>query len=294
MTSGRLVASIHGIGMRELRSFGQVGLVLVIAVVLPLLMMPLVMPFVMRIDEALQGPQSVGYVSVVALTLGFAVPSIGVVLCAWRLLHNRSGWLIRSGTVPIRALVLWHLAGILFAGTCKGISGLIFGIHDVRWAIPNSVGGMEFAAVYVVFFVGVLSLNSFKEELLFRAYALEAVDHTIPTWRIVLVSSVLFALVHTVMEGSSIAAFGTRLVFGVLCCQLYLRERSIWPALGLHNGWNWFMFTTGGNWQTGGLFVVVGFEDTSPKLLVHLVIHLVVIGAVWRWRPMSAVTRASD
>ena len=235
-------------------------------------------------------PQNGGFLGSLLVMSHRLLPQLlamGIVLLAWRGLHRGAGRLIHVDRSSVRTFVLAQLAGLMLAAICKGVTALWFGVTDIRWAIPESVGGVEFALTYFSFWLVFLTLNSIKEEYLFRAYALEAMKGQEPMWLVMTMSSALFALAHVLLGPPNLLAMGNQFLFGLLCCQIYIRRRSIWASIGFHNGWNWFMFSLSGDWRIGGLIRGVGFEDTSQKLWVHLVIQAVVLLAVVRWLPTA-------
>ena len=149
-----------------------------------------------------------------------------------------------------------HLIGGLLAGLPLG--GALWMAEDVHIssAIPPETGGMLLTG-YVIFFLFMLTLNSLKEELLFRSYPLENIgEASTSTWATILIASVIFSLVHLVLEPFTWTAFISRFLFGVFTCQVYLATRSIWPIVGIHNGSNWVYITVSANWKMGGVLSV--------------------------------------
>jgi membrane protease YdiL (CAAX protease family) len=191
-----------------------------------------------------------------ALLFGFVAVTCGVPVAAFRWVHHRAlGELgLRGGLW--RNLLAGHLIGGTLAGSALGIE--LWGTAEpvLSWAVPDTVGPGELVASYLFFLLALLTLNSLKEELLFRVYPLEVLGRAGSAWPILLVSAALFAATHLVLEPPSLHGFGFRFLFGVLAGRLYLASGSLWAVIGAHNGWNWVFGSISGNWRLGGLWML--------------------------------------
>jgi uncharacterized protein len=84
----------------------------------------------------------------------------------------------------------------------------------------------------------ILATGAMAEEAAFRGYPFQRlVDATGGVAAIVL-SSVLFGVVHLRNPHSSIFSLINTLVIGIVLALAYLRTRSLWLPWGLHFGWN--------------------------------------------------------
>ena len=136
----------------------------------------------------------------------------------------------------------------------------------VSSAVPETVDALTWMGYYL-FFLFMLTLNSFKEELLFRSYPIENLkEKTTGIWTIILSASIIFSIVHHMLEPFTWTAFISRFLFGVFTCQVYIVTRSLWPIIGIHNGSNWFLitFSDAGNWKLGGLLLLTTGVDNQP------------------------------
>ena len=82
-------------------------------------------------------------------------------------------------------------------------------------------------------------LSGYTEEILFRGVFLRIAEESLGTWLALLISSVLFAAVHTANPGASV--FSTVAIFleaGVLLGAAYILTRRLWMAIGIHFAWN--------------------------------------------------------
>jgi len=115
------------------------------------------------------------------------------------------------------------------------------------------IGTFEMLLVFI--------LVGWEEELLSRGYHLQNLTAGINlTWGVIL-SSLIFALMHlgnpnvSVMAVLGLIAAGFFLAFG------YLRTRQLWLPIGLHIGWNFFEGTVFG-FQVSGLDIYRLVEQT--------------------------------
>ena len=115
------------------------------------------------------------------------------------------------------------------------------------------IGTLEMLLIFV--------LVGWEEELLSRGYQLQNLAAGINlTWGVIL-SSLIFALMHlgnpnvSVMAVLGLIAAGFFLAFG------YLRTRQLWLPIGLHIGWNFFEGTVFG-FQVSGLDIYRLIEQT--------------------------------
>lgn len=135
----------------------------------------------------------------------------------------------------------------LFVGFAIGglIIGLIFYLEMAlgwltidKYAWQNypleEVRGLMIGMLITFIFVG------WQEELVSRGYLLQNLIDGLNVFWGVIVSSILFGLLHLANPNSSIeGALGTFLV-GIFLSYAYLVTRQLWLPIGLHIGWNFF------------------------------------------------------
>jgi len=79
---------------------------------------------------------------------------------------------------------------------------------------------------------------SFNEELAFRGYILQRLARTWGLPAAVIVSSLLFTMVHVLNPNVQPLAMVSLFAAGLLLATAYLVSRSLWLPTGLHIGWN--------------------------------------------------------
>jgi uncharacterized protein len=82
----------------------------------------------------------------------------------------------------------------------------------------------------------------FQEELLHRGVVLGTLERMFGGWVALVVSSVVFGLVHLMNEGETLAGIASIVfVYGPMLAAPYLLTRRLWVGIGLHCAWNYTM-----------------------------------------------------
>ncbi len=140
-----------------------------------------------------------------------------------------------------------------------------------------------------------LAVAAAAEELLFRGYAFQVLVEGAGVWVAVILSSLAFAGVHVDNPSVGKLALVNIALAGVLMAVAYLRTRSLWVAIGLHWGWNWFQSAVFDLPVSGIAFDVPGYDALvlGPDAMTGgafgpegglLVTLLTVPMIVWTWR----------
>ena len=119
-------------------------------------------------------------------------------------------------------------------------------------------------ALFLLFFI----VQSLFEEITFRSYLMPALETRFGIWPSLLVSSILFALVH--LSNSNVAVLGIINIFlaGLLLGVLFIRYKNVWMAAGLHCSWNYIQSTVLGFEVSGeSMFNMIETQETGPDLL---------------------------
>jgi len=115
---------------------------------------------------------------------------------------------------------------------------------------------------------------------------------SIKPWIAILISSLLFALLHGANDNITLFAIVNLILFGVFISLFALREGSIWGVCAWHAVWNWLqgnfyglevsgrkesiallnLQETGPDWLTGGKFGPEGGFVVTIILLLGIVI----------------------
>ena len=134
-----------------------------------------------------------------------------------------------------RDLLLGFVLGLLLQGTVIGILALA-GWYHVTSLAPASV-----AVVLILQGLGVHLLVALVEEGIFRGIIFRLLERTLGTWIAIMLSAVLFGLMHLVNPGATLfGAIAIALEAGIMLGAAYILTRSLWLSVGIHWAWNFF------------------------------------------------------
>jgi len=131
------------------------------------------------------------------------------------------------------------------------ISGLLE-IKEISW----NGGGISAVFDLLLWFFGIGLAVGWSEELVFRGYLLQNIKDGMGLFWAVLISCLLYGLLHmsnpnsTILSGFLIVVFGYLRIFG------WLRSGQLWLSMGMHAGWDFFQGPTLG-------FAVSGINTES-------------------------------
>lgn len=111
-------------------------------------------------------------------------------------------------------------------------------------------------------------IQPFFEELLFRGYILRLIERYYSTWAAIIISSILFGLIHAPNENFSYLGLISIGLSGLLMGWLFVRTGSLWAPTGLHFSWNFFQGVVFG-YPTSGIntYEVLANQYSGPEWL---------------------------
>ena len=157
------------------------------------------------------------------------------------------------------------VGAVMFAGAV-GILALFKSV-DFEQGDPGTQGVAALGGVTIVL-VGWI-VQGGAEEILMRGWVLPVIGARTRPWIGLLVSSVLFSLLHLLNPGLSVIAVVNLALFGVFAGFYAMREGSLWGISALHTVWNWVQ---------GNFF---GFEVSGMNASGGTLINLTESGADW-------------
>lgn len=157
---------------------------------------------------------------------------------------------------------------------------VVAGTVSLTW---QTVSSHLFFALGLYFFVAI------AEEVIFRGYVLWNLRQRFSDWTSILLSSLLFSLLHLFNDHFSMMGFVNIFLAGILYAVVFIRTRSILYAIGLHWSWNFvqgpvFGFAVSGHRELG----VFSVEPLSNDFLTggefgaegSVLLTVVAIGAI--------------
>ncbi|MBI2333911.1 MAG: CPBP family intramembrane metalloprotease, partial [Chloroflexi bacterium] len=229
-----------------------------------------------------------------SMQLIFAFALIYFILWAWlRFVEKRHFWTLgyelKDATAHYARGVL--IGAVMFAGAV-GILAL-FGSVSFEQGEPSQQGLAALGGVMLVLIGWVIQGGA--EEVLMRGWVLPVIGARYKPWIGLLISSLIFALLHGLNPGLSTIALINLALFGVFAGLYAMREGSMWGISALHSVWNWVqgnffgfqvsgmdasggtllnLMETGADWFTGGTFGPEGGLAVTIVLVISIAITL--------------------
>lgn len=219
-----------------------------------------------------------------------AVAATVAVLVARRFVDGKS--FVSLGLAIDRRTAKDLLFGFLLSGL---MAGLVFGSMAGVGLIENiRISDVRLTALLALLLPNVLI--GWWEEIVFRGYLLQNMIEGLGPRTAVLVSCVLYGLVHAFNPNAGILSTSIIVLFGFLRIYGYLATRQLWLSMGMHIGWNYFQgpvfgyaasglqswpsllehTPSGPVWLTGG--------DFGPEAsLVTIPVLGLALAAMWVW-----------
>lgn len=157
----------------------------------------------------------------------------GVVVLTWAFCHYVDRTTVRSLGLQRPGWLAKLAAG---GGLGVGLQLLIFAAFAVAGWLTVERGDrqpLELSASVAAWLI-----ISFNEELAFRGYILQRLARAWGLPAAVVVSSLVFAMVHALNPNVQPLAMLSLFAAGLLLACAYLVSRSLWLPIGLHIGWN--------------------------------------------------------
>ena len=237
--------------------------------------------------------------------LGLVVLSLALWVAVLLLAFGKSpAALLHTGQLPEAAIVLYGVGlYVILLGSAAWVwtrdaGGIRFGFSAEKLLEGLAIGGMSLAvlvgiqaalgwislrtgarlpALEVLSAAAVAMAYAISEEILFRGFVLGLLARDLAPGPAIVASSAIFALAHFLHPldlRSAALPFAGLFGAGALLASMRLRSRSLWPGIGLHASWIWYITVTG---QVGLLAVhapawaQAGSLAANPLALLALV-----------------------
>jgi len=216
--SGWLIAGVTAVSLALIMLVG-VAVAIVMAAILTLRglspedIVPIIEPVMIYIQE---------FVMIAVPIFAWAVilkrPLDSMGLGSWRRFGADLGFGLLLGALSISAVFI----GLVWSGNAVVVS----------WTPQFSADSFYSLLIFIA--VG------FAEEIYSRGFVMSALRQTKSIPLAVIVSSAIFALLHSFNRGMGLIPYINLFLVGVLFAYMYLRSGSIWLCIGYHITWNYF------------------------------------------------------
>lgn len=154
------------------------------------------------------------------------------------------------------------------------------------------------------------------EEILFRGIIFRIIEEKLGSYFSLLISSIIFGLLHIFNSNSSVAGIGLVILAGLLLAGAYIYTRNLWFPIAIHFAWNFTLAIFGANvsgmeipktlisskiegaeWFTGGQFGPEGSIQETIFCLIATIILFILINRQGKiikpyWTKKATVNKA--
>lgn len=210
---------------------------------------------------------------------------VGVLFLFLKIIDKESfigiGLCLRNRSVDI-------LIGILIGFFTMGLGILALISID---AISYKGVNLDLYELCYMFFLYIIV--ALKEELLYRAYILRNLMYSFKKYKALLISAVLFALMHSMNTNLSVLTFINIFLGGIMLGLPYMLNKNLWFPITLHFSWNFFQSLFGVNagdapyslfvFQKSGSGMINIGESYFEQPILFTLMYMVLIIAIYIW-----------
>ncbi|SCN24440.1 CAAX amino terminal protease self-immunity [Clostridium sp. N3C] len=190
-----------------------------------------------------------------------------LILCIvlfWKLLDKKP---IRDiGMISLKKGYKDLIHGLLFGAiSLLMVFAILLLSKNISLAKPLTEPNFNISLItgFILFiFVGI------NEEMFVRGYCMTVLKQTGKTSVVVVISSIIFSLMHALNPGMNALSYTNLFLFGLLMAYITIKSKNLWFAIGYHITWNYFEgnicgFLVSGQ-ETSSLFTL---EKVNPNIL---------------------------
>lgn len=208
-----------------------------------------------NIADIIQQTEGTGTINIIMIWIQKTV-FILVPLITWKYIMKRS--LSSMGLNSLKSHGRELLVGLLLGAV--SISA-VFGILVLSGQATVASWTPRFSTdtiTYLLIFIAV----GFSEEIYGRGFVMATLRRTKSVTAAILISAVIFSLLHLANPGMGIVPFLKIFLVGILFAYMFLLSGNIWMCIGYHITWNYFQgnvfgFLVSGNASKGLLTTVI-------------------------------------
>ncbi len=258
-------------------------------------------------EAIINGDESVSFAEIMQATMDFTMDFMNRIPPeAYILILASSGIMIPGGIIYCRCIEKKPILSMGFVkrgAVPEYLMGMLIGA--VMITLPAVVCALTGAAtltfdpsanplIIVLFFLAFV-LQGMGEEVLLRGYLLTTLSRRTNVWAAIIISSLMFSVMHIANANFGIIPFINITLFGIFAAVYMLKRGSIWGIGAIHSVWNFmqgniFGFSVSGNPQmptvfncklgdfgsilSGGEFGIEGGLGATIVLLIALLVIL--------------------
>ena len=119
----------------------------------------------------------------------------------------------------------------------------------------------------ILFSVGLFIIVAINEEVLIRGYVLRNLMYSFNKYTALIISSILFSLIHGFNPDMSWLSYLNLFLAGILLGTSYIYTKNLWFPIALHFSWNFFQSLFGFNVSGQNLYSLIEFKIAKSNLI---------------------------
>ena len=146
---------------------------------------------------------------------------------------------------------------MMFTGLIEVI-GINWGSANEPGSLASYLTVMGFSSLLFLLLMDIII--GWWEELVFRGYLLQNMIEGMGLKIAIVVSCVIYGIVHSMNPNATLLSTGIIILFGFLRIYGYLATKLLWLSIGMHTGWNFFQ---------GPIFGYAASGHKTATLITH-------------------------
>lgn len=213
----------------------------------------------MTMEFSVQGKRVMDQINTVMLFLQEIIIILTTII-AWRFIIKR-----QLGNMGLPSFIKYSrdfFIGLLFGIVSMSIvfgAIVLSGNATVETWVPHFSSD---TIIYLLLFI----LVGFAEEIYGRGFVMSTLRQTGSLPAIIIISAVIFAVMHSGNSGISLLAYLNLFLVGLLFAYMFLKSGNIWMPIGFHITWNYFQGNIFGfkvsGLNTSGIWTTVYDKNT--------------------------------
>jgi membrane protease YdiL (CAAX protease family) len=119
----------------------------------------------------------------------------------------------------------------------------------------------------IIISIGLFIIVAVMEEILFRGYILKNLMISFNKYVALLISSIIFALMHGFNPNMDLLSLTNIFLAGILLGISYIHTKNLWFPIGLHLSWNLFQTILGFNVSGQKAYSLIEFSITENNII---------------------------
>ena len=115
--------------------------------------------------------------------------------------------------------------------------------------------------------IGLFIIVAISEEVLIRGYVLRNLMYSFNKYTALIISSILFSLIHGFNPDMSWLSYLNLFLAGILLGTSYIYTKNLWFPIALHFSWNFFQSLFGFNVSGQNLYSLIEFKIAKSNLI---------------------------